>query len=350
MSDTGKAPRVEPLDRCPFCASKRTTHFFTSPDRLHGTPGEFSYHLCSSCHSVFQNPMVIPEDLHLCYPATYTPYNYKQEIPTIDFDALPNGTLRNRLRKAVVREVKGLPVQGIVGGIGKILAKHAFFRERAFYGLVIDELLPKGAGKHIALDLGCGAGWLIGKLKIVGWEVEGVEWNEAAAQVAREVTGCKIWAGDVRRADIPKGRYHLIVLNHVFEHFSDPKEVLVILRELLTDNGKVVMFYPNPHSFGAQWHKTNWFPWEIPRHLIFPTSKAVKIIASRVGFSEATVFTRSYCSSVQWISSKAYKYQQHPDKVRPDLDLVEKAGLLTERILGIVGLEKGCETIVVLRK
>lgn len=350
MTEEKKSPRTAFLEKCPICESKDIKHFFTSPDRLHGVSGEFSYHVCNSCETVFQNPMIIQEDLHLCYPPEYTPYNLKREIPEIDFDALPNGAIRNNLRKAVVDEVKGKTAKGFAGKIGKILAKSIFFRERAFYGLVSDECLPKGAGEHFALDLGCGSGWLMEKLKKVGWQTEGLEWNETAAQMAREVTNCNVWTGDFREVEIPKGKYHLIVLNHVFEHINDPKGALRRVRELLADGGKAVLFYPNPHSFGAEWHNTDWFPWEVPRHLIFPTPKAVKFIAKETGFSAAKVFTRAYYSDEHWIRSKAYKNRLNPEKERLNLDLTEKLGLLTEHFLTKLGFEKGWEIVAVLRK
>ncbi|HEY0462104.1 MAG TPA: class I SAM-dependent methyltransferase [Pyrinomonadaceae bacterium] len=351
MIEESKVPRTAMLESCPICVSKNTKHYFTSRDRLHGTPGEFEYHLCNSCGTVFQNPMVIQEDLHLCYPSEYTPYNYKNEIPDIDFDALPNGSFRNNLRKAVVNEVRGKAARrGAAGVLGKILAKSALFRERAFYGLVIDELLPKGQGAHFALDLGCGAGWLMEKLKKVGWAVEGLEWNEAAAETAREVTKCKVWTGDFREVDIPKGKYQVIVLNHVFEHFSDPKDALLRLRELLAENGKLVLFYPNPHAFGAGWHNADWFPWEVPRHLILPTPKAVRLIAREKGFTRINVFTRAFYASEQWIRSKAYKNGLNPERERPNLGLTEKLGLITEHFLTVLGFEKGCETVAVLKK
>lgn len=350
MNITATAPRTTPLDNCPVCQSSDTKLFFTSPDRLHGTPGEFSYHICESCQTVFQNPMVIQEDLHLCYPTEYAPYNHTNEIPNIDFDNLPGGNFRSDLRRAIVEEVKGKPSNGSIGKLGKILAKTAFFRERAFYGLVIDELLPKGAGDKFALDLGCGAGWIMEKLKKVGWQTEGLEWNETAAQRARDATNCNVFAGDFRTVDIPKNKYHLIVLNHVFEHFHDPKETLIRLKELLADGGKIVLFYPNAHAFGASWHNTDWFPWEVPRHLVFPSPKAVKQLAKNVGFSETKVFTRAFYSSVHWVSSKAYKINENPDLVRPDLDIVEKIGLSTEHILTKMGFEKGWEIVAVLKK
>jgi len=350
MIGHSKAPRTEHLEKCPICESKNTKHFFTAPDRLHGVPGEFSYHLCDSCQTVFQNPMVVQDDLHLCYPSEYSPYNLKREIPDVDFDALPNGNFRNGLRKAIVEDVKGKTSPGLTGMLGKLLAKNAFFRERAFYGLVIDELLPKGEGEKFALDLGCGAGWLMEKLKKVGWQTEGLEWNEEAAKLAREVTNRNVFAGDFRKIDIPKGKYHLIVLNHVFEHINDPKGALIRVRELLADGGRAVLFYPNPHSFGAEWHNTEWFPWEVPRHLIFPTPKAVKMMARETGFSEVNVITRAFYSDEHWIRSKAYKNRLNPEETRLNLDLTEKIGLFTEQLLTKIGFEKGWEIVATLKK
>jgi len=343
-------PRTKPVEKCPICDGKSTKVFFSSPDRLHGVPGTFTYHVCNDCGTVFQNPMVIQEDLSLCYPAEYAPYNLKREIPDIDLDALPNGNFRSSLRKAIVDDVKGRPTSGFAGAIGRLLAKNASLRERAFYGLVIDECLPKGAGEHFALDLGCGAGWLMEKLKKVGWETEGLEWNEGAAQIARETTGCNVWAGDFRTVDLPKSKYQLVVLNHVFEHINDPKGALLRVRELLADDGKALLFYPNPHSHGAGRYATNWFPWEVPRHLIFPTPKALKLLAKETGFSSVDVVTRAAYSEVHWSWSKAYESGGNPETDSPELGLGEKLGVLSEKLLTKMGLDKGWEIIAVLDK
>jgi SAM-dependent methyltransferase len=294
--------------------------------------------------------MVVQEDLHLCYPEEYSPYNLKREIPDIDFDNLPNGSFRKGLRKAIIDHIKGRPTGGFTGSIGRFLAMSAFMRERAFFGLLIDECLPKGKGEHFALDLGCGSGWLMEKLKKVGWETEGLEWNEKAAQLARDVTGCNVWAGDFRSIELPKGKYQLIVLNHVFEHFSDPKNVLLRLRELLADGGKAVLFYPNPHSVGSKWHNTDWFPWEVPRHLIFPTPEAVKLLAKQAGFSEARVKTRAHYSLVHWTWSKAYKQGEHPELYKGELNPAEKLAMIGEIVLAKLGFDKGWEIIATLAK
>ncbi|HVE57175.1 MAG TPA: class I SAM-dependent methyltransferase, partial [Pyrinomonadaceae bacterium] len=274
MTVEKNSPRTEVLEKCPVCESKNTKLYFTSPDRLHGVAGEFGYHLCGKCKTVFQNPMVIQEDLHLCYPSEYTPYNYDPEMPEVSFEANGNhGFLvnsRNMLRQAIVKEVWHEPLPGVAGLAGKVLSKSRAARERAFYGIVLDECIPRERGKYFALDVGCGAGWMLKRLKQVGWQVEGIEWDKTAAEVAAERTGAKVWAGDFREIDLPENKYHLIFLSHVFEHFNDPLGALKRFYELLASQGKLVMIYPNPESLDSKWFDRDWFAWEVPRHLILP--------------------------------------------------------------------------------
>jgi SAM-dependent methyltransferase len=345
-----RAPRTEPLDRCPVCESNETRFFFSSPDRLHGVPGEFSYHVCRKCHTVFQNPMVTQEDLYLCYPEEYSPYNLRQEIPNIDLDNLPNGNLRNNLRKAIVGAVKGKPTAGAFGTIGQVLAKSSFLRERAFYGLVVDECLPRGEHRHFALDLGCGSGWLVERLQRVGWQAEGIEWNEEAAKLASKVTGCKIWAGDFRMLDLPKEKYHLIVLNHVFEHINDTQATLDRVHNLLVPGGTAALYYPNSRALGTSWYKTRWFHWDAPRHLIFPSPIAIKSLADKIGYSRVEVFSKAHNAAVNWAYSKAHKLGKDPLKTNSRLNLAEWAGVVFEVILTKLGFNKGWETVVLLKK
>lgn len=352
MIESSNAPRTEQLEDCPICSSKNTKHFFTSPDRLHGTPGEFSYHICGSCRTVFQNPRVIQEDLHLCYPPEYNPYNYNPETPEVNFEDNGNhgfiANSRHLIRKAVVKEVWGEPLAGFAGLTGKVLAKSHSVRERAFYGIVHDECLPREREKGFALDVGCGAGWMLKGLKQVGWQVEGIEWDKKAAEIASQRTGAKVYAGDFKKIELPKGKYGLIHLSHVFEHFDDPLSLLPRFYELLSRKGKLVLIYPNPHSFDSEWYKEFWYHWDPPRHLIFPAPQSFKEYARKVGFKNFKVNTvvAKHC----WTNSKAYQMGLHPDKTQPELSLKENIGLLYQRFITRLGQNKGSEIIVVLEK
>jgi len=349
-AESSLSPRTQKLKACPVCESSRTRTFFSSQDRLHGVPGLFSYDLCEDCDSVFQNPMVVPEDLHLCYPTDYSPYNLTQEVPDVDFTSLPTGNIKQRLRSTIVSAVRDGESSGLIGVAGRALSRSRFARERAFYGLVIDECLPKGKGPHNALDLGCGSGWLMQKLKTVGWDVEGLEWNADAAELAQKITGCNVWSGDFFDADLPTEKYQLIVLNHVFEHFSHPVRVLDKIRTLLADDGIAVLFFPNPHSSGARKYRASWFPWEVPRHLVLPSVKAMDILARRSGFRSSRTRARAYYSEVHWARSKAYVVGRHPESDAPELEMSEKIGVTRERVASTLGFDTGWEVVSVLRK
>jgi SAM-dependent methyltransferase len=343
------APRTEPLQKCPVCDRSDTKHFFSAPDRLHGVPGEFSYDLCSACGSVFQNPMVVSDDLGLCYPTEYSPYTLVREVPDVDFDRLPQANMKQRLRREVVEAVKGNSKSDLAGRLGTFLSRSKRIRERAFYGLVIDECLPKGRGPHCALDLGCGSGWFMQKLQKVGWTVEGLEWNQEAAEKAQDITGCKVYAGDFRGIDLPKGKYDLIVLNHVIEHLTDPLVALRRLHELLKDGGKVVLFYPNPNSLGSTYFGNFWFAWDPPRHLIFPSASGLRLLSERAGFRECKIDARAAYTEVQWGLSKAYQNGLSADQNVP-LGVPERVGTYLEKTLAASGVNKGWEIVAELNK
>ena len=351
MVEKNTLPRTRKLENCPVCDSRKIKHFFTSPDRLHGTPGSFGYDLCAACRTVFQNPMVVKEDLHLCYPSAYTPYNYNPEMPDLNFEASGGGLLadsRTALRRAIAKEVWHEPQPGFAGLTGKVLARSRFIRERAFYGIVQDQCLPPERGKYFALDVGCGAGWMLQRLQQVGWQVEGIEWDAKAAEIAANRTGAKVWAGDFKEVELPKEKYALIHLSHVFEHLYDPLSLLERFYELLAPQGRLVLIYPNPHSFDSRWFGECWFHWDPPRHLIFPTPQSFTDHARRLGFVNIKV--DSVVAKHCWINSKAYRMGLHPDQTQPGLSLTERLALLFQRSLTGLGFKKGSELIVVLEK
>lgn len=337
-------PRSKFLEVCPVCKSHDFKHVFTLRDRVHGVSGEFKYSKCSTCESLFQNPMVIPEDLHLCYPSDYAPYNYNPESPKIDLGSLGRaGGWKNGIRAAVIQRVRGGKTPGLIGAAGSILAEIPFLRERAFYGVVMDECLPNDESGGRALDIGCGTGWMLGRLKQVGWDVEGVEWDEHTAEAASARSGSPVRVGDFRDIDLAEGIYKLIVLNHVFEHLHDPVGAAEHLYKLLSEGGRAVLIFPNVESVDAAWFRENWFPWEAPRHLVFPSMKGMRKLVSRTKFSRIKV--RSRAGVFFWEESK-----QLVNDGNRKLNAFERILYSMQTVAAHLGLNKGSEVIVVLEK
>lgn len=88
------------------------------------------------------------------------------------------------------------------------------------------------------LDFGCGPGELL--MTLPGKDKCGVEISEVSAQQARE-KGIHVVAdlGELKGREFDK-----IISAHALEHVVDPAAKLVQMRELLPDNGKLILVLP----------------------------------------------------------------------------------------------------------
>ena len=344
MSDAAGAPRTAPVGACPACGATAADAMFTLPDRLHSTPGRFGYRRCRGCRTVFQDPRVVAADLALCYPDDYLPHAPSSAAPA---GARPMAGVRDALRGAIQARVRREPVAPRWRLAARLLAAIRPLREQAFYSL-LDELHPHEGGGRRALDVGCGAGRVMGELGRAGWEVDGVEWDAAAAAAAARVTGRPVWAGDFREVDLPRGAYDLILLNHVFEHLADPRAALARIAELLAPGGRAVLVHPNPDSLGARRFQDCWFHWDPPRHLIFPTPAALSALAATPEWSRLHV--RTTARSAPWVfnNSRAYRAGRSTDWSEPSRG--DRLLGRWEAVLVAVGLPRGEEIVCTLRK
>lgn len=298
-----RAPGTEPVGACPLCGSSDSRVAFSAPDRFCGIPGEFIYRRCAGCQTVFQDPKVIREDLAICYPEGY--YTHESEGSFPGTGSMPGRfrSARDLLRTAIKDAVQGRPSSPLLVSLGKVVSLSSRLRARAFNDLA-DELIPRWPFGLRALEIGCGAGQLMVKLQCAGWEVEGVEPDPVAADVARKRSGRPVREGSFVEIELPTSHYHLIVLSHVFEHLEDPIQALVRIKELLAPGGRAVLFYPNPQSAGARAFGAAWSHWDPPRHLVLPPLPSLAEAADRVGLRPVQQRTRTG-ASVSYFSRTA---------------------------------------------
>jgi SAM-dependent methyltransferase len=338
------APRTAPVGACPACGSPAADAMFSLPDRLHSTPGTFGYRRCRGCRTVFQDPRVLAADLELCYPDDYLPHA-PPSAPSGDPRSMSG--VRDTLRNVIQARVRREPVAPGWKLAAPLLAASRRLREQAFYSL-LDELLPRAGRGQRALDIGCGAGKLMAELGRAGWQVDGVEWDAAAAATAARTTGRPVWAGDFRDVDLAPEGYDLILLNHVFEHLAEPRGALARIAGLLKPGGSAVLVYPNPDSLGARHFREYWFPWDPPRHLIFPTPGAVASLASPPDWSGVRVRTTARSAPYMFNNSRAYRAGRSTDWSPPSRG--DRLLGLWEGFLVAMGLPRGEEIVCTLRK
>jgi len=100
------------------------------------------------------------------------------------------------------------------------------------------------------LDVGCGAGGLLGALKRRGFiDVQGIDPSPWNAKVAQEKHGVHVAVGslcDMAREEL---QYDLITLVGVLEHLVDVRESLRTLAHGLTKEGVLYVAVPNANKF-----------------------------------------------------------------------------------------------------
>jgi SAM-dependent methyltransferase len=97
--------------------------------------------------------------------------------------------------------------------------------------------------KGRVLDIGCSIGQLLMLFRECGWECMGIEPTNAFADWGRK-NGLDIIDGFFPNNKI-KGKFNLIILVHVFEHMSNPNEMIHSIAKLLVPGGHAFIEVPD---------------------------------------------------------------------------------------------------------
>ena len=113
------------------------------------------------------------------------------------------------------------------------------------------------------LDVGCGTGDFLAICKKNGWTTLGIEPNKKA----RNISLTKKLVIKEKLDDVQNEKFDIITLWHVLEHVPNLSEYINRLKELLTDNGTLIIAVPNFKSYDAEYYKQHWAAFDVPRHL-----------------------------------------------------------------------------------
>jgi SAM-dependent methyltransferase len=144
--------------------------------------------------------------------------------------------------------------------------------------------LPAPRGGNRLLEIGCGGGYLLERMRTLGWNVEGVDFDpECVEAVVRRGIPCR--RGDVRAQTYAPASFDAIYMGNVIEHVYRPLELLEFCRELLAKDGRLVLVTPNAASAGHTWFKRDWRGLEPPRHLQLFTPQSLRSALEKSGFA-----------------------------------------------------------------
>lgn len=115
--------------------------------------------------------------------------------------------------------------------------------DAGFYAKYADALKPAKAGAR-ALDVGCGVGQVVARLKEAGFEAHGVDVSAPNIERAQKFSDrCQLYDG--RRLPFPDQHFASAGALNVLEHVDEPEAFIEELVRVVEIGGRIVLSSPN---------------------------------------------------------------------------------------------------------
>ncbi len=200
---------------------------------------EYSYLQCRNCHLWMLSPYPSQQELTQIYDSSYQLYEEESET----------------LVTTILENIAGSRID------------------------LIKKYLPDGSK---IIDIGCGTGTFLKKLKNAKYHIHGTEWSESAGNKAKEKINDSnaITIGDINQVE---EQYDAATMWHVLEHNLDPLKCIEDIKSKVP-KGYLFIEVPNAKSLVLQNTNEN-YPWlSIPEHVTYWTDDSLKFLANTTGF------------------------------------------------------------------
>lgn len=237
---------------CPICG-KKAKYDFTGHDFMFDKKKLYMYSKCIDCKISFQDPIPSLITINSYYPNDYENYND------------PKPEKLNIIEKIRLQYHHGYKNLIKNNAINKLLSSIIFYDRR------LVNSIPNGN----FLDIGCGNGSRLIKMRRLGWNVFGVELNSFAYKKCKK-NNLNVQNTTLEKAVFEKNSFDVIYMSHLIEHLHNPVKIIQICDSLLKDGGKLYIHTPNLNSLGRFIFGKFWFANEVPRHLILYSHLGMK--------------------------------------------------------------------------
>lgn len=122
-----------------------------------------------------------------------------------------------------------------------------------FYAKLYNQGLTSAQGKTALgkiLDIGCSTGIFLDIAKAKGWQTYGLELNEVEFALAQE-KGHNVYNSLLNQVDFNQ-KFNIVSLWDVFEHIKDGDAILKEIKNILTDDGVILLQIPSADSLAAR--------------------------------------------------------------------------------------------------
>jgi SAM-dependent methyltransferase len=223
-------PPVEPVS-CYLCGAREYRPFLYAQDDLGGTPGQFRFVRCANCDLVYQNPRVTLNAIGAYYDDTYIAHRKKRDWGIL------TPLFERAMRKLDVDKER-------------IVSRYVALNDRS----------------HV-LDVGCAVGTFLDHLhKTYAARVVGVDFKDLSA--AKTLEYVEFHCGLFYEAGLEPHRFDLVTMWHFLEHDYDPLRSLATARDVLNDDGVLVVEVPRLDSRTFRLFGQRWPGLQAPQHTV----------------------------------------------------------------------------------
>lgn len=215
--------------------------------------------ICKSCGLIYANPRFSSNSYQKFYESNFYREIYDNNRSIID--------------------------QTIVKHYEKNVGTHIFEKINNVY---------KITSKTRVLDFGCGGGWNLRPFKEAGAICNGIDYSYDLVEFGIK-KGYALKQGGISEIE---GEYDVIILSHVYEHFSNPIDDLKKISNHLNHKGIIYIEVPNIYNFSAgQMHIPHTYcfsPDTFPYYTEFSNLKMSDFGSTSNGYHMYGLFNKSY--------------------------------------------------------
>lgn len=131
-------------------------------------------------------------------------------------------------------------------------------------------------------EVGCATGFFMDLARQKGWQTEGIDISEYAVKKAQE-KGLNATVGLPEFYQTEK-KFDVVVMQDLIEHVKDPVDIVNRAKNLLADNGLLLITTPDAGSLWARVWKKKWHAFVPPQHLFYFSIKNLSSILKQNGF------------------------------------------------------------------
>ena len=255
---------MESITLCPVCSHTRFTNFLHCED-FTTSREKFTLSKCESCEFVFTNPRPDSKEIEKYYQSDNYISHSGGRKSAIDFLYL---LARKRTLKAKRK------------------------------------IIEFNSNGKTVLDFGCGTGEFLKEMNIYGYETFGVEPSTIAREKASQQQAGKIFHD---QSELPEQTFDVITLWHVLEHVHNLNEALQKFQKILSHSGTIFIAVPNLKSEDAQYYKSYWAAYDVPRHLWHFSATNMKTILEKNGFKLLRILPMKLDAYYVSMLSESYK-------------------------------------------